>query len=67
MLRDNVSNEWKRSSRCDGGMCVEVSRTDTHVLMRQSTDPDGARLAFSGEAWRGFVAGVRRGVFDPSK
>jgi hypothetical protein len=34
------------------------------VLLRNSTDPEGIRLAFSRDEWATFLDGVRTGDFD---
>jgi hypothetical protein len=60
---DDVSTpEWRKSSYSgnSGGNCTEVAATPGAVLLRDSHDPDGARLVFSAEAWRVFAAKVRR-------
>ncbi|MFG2045694.1 DUF397 domain-containing protein [Dactylosporangium sp. NPDC048998] len=51
---------WRRSSRCsmDGGDCVEVAVTGGRVLVRDSTQPDGAVLAFDAGAWSQFLEAV---------
>lgn len=46
---------WRRSS-----WCAEVA-ADTSVRVRDSTDPDGAVLAFTPAAWREFTRTVRNG------
>jgi hypothetical protein len=57
---------WRRSSFCQGAdqTCVDVAFTRAEVLVRDSKDPSGARLAFSGEEWRVFLLGVYAGEFD---
>lgn len=57
--------EWKRSSRCGAGECVQVAtvgKVKPTVLVRSSNDP-GTVLVFSAEEWRNFVAGVEAGEF----
>lgn len=54
---------WLRSSRCEGGHCVEVAVQDGGVAMRNSTVPD-LHLRLSSDAWRAFVADVQAGEFD---
>jgi hypothetical protein len=51
---------WRKSSRSgnNGGQCVEVAAAG-RVLVRDSKDPDGARLAFAPTAWRAFAAGIK--------
>lgn len=49
--------EWRRSSYCDAGTCVEVAVTDEHVHVRHSEDPT-VKLTFSLDEWRAFIRGV---------
>jgi hypothetical protein len=55
---------WRTSSYSGsgGGQCTEVAATQSAVLVRDSKDPEGARLAFSAEAWRAFAAKVKRSL-----
>lgn len=55
---------WHKStfSNGSGGNCVEVARNlPGMVAVRDSKQPDGARLIFGSAAWRAFVAGIREG------
>jgi hypothetical protein len=60
-LPDGV--QWQRSSRCNGGSCVEVSAEDGKVRVRNSVDPAGTVLEVSRDSWREFLAQVREGHF----
>lgn len=53
---------WRRSSRCNNGNCVEVAALPDRVLVRSSAD--GTTLSFSKEAWVSFLDDLRRGRFD---
>ncbi|SDT29680.1 protein of unknown function [Streptomyces sp. TLI_053] len=52
---------WFKSSHSgnEGGDCVEVAETAESVLVRDSKDKSGPRLAFSSAAWRSFVEFAR--------
>ena len=56
----NVSGAaWRKSSYSgnNGGDCVEVARTTNGtVAIRDSKDPDGAKLALTAAAWAAFMA-----------
>lgn len=55
---------WQKSSRSSAeGQCVEVARLTGTVATRDSKDPQGPALTFSGDAWLSFVAGVKAGEF----
>ncbi|MFH8453758.1 DUF397 domain-containing protein [Streptomyces fungicidicus] len=50
--------EWIKSSYSsdDGPSCVEVATPDgSHVLVRDSKDPDGPRLALTPATWTAFL------------
>jgi hypothetical protein len=55
--------EWRRSSRCDAGACVEVAKLDAMIMIRDSAEPDSS-VAISYDIWRGFVSKVQAGLFD---
>ena len=57
---------WYRSSYCTGAAssCVEVAWDEGNVLVRDSKDPTGPVLRFTGEEWRAFLEGVRGGEFN---
>jgi hypothetical protein len=64
---DLTGADWRksRSSGNNGGNCVEVARNLPGVVaVRDSKDPDGAKLLFTPEEWREFVTGVRAGKLD---
>jgi hypothetical protein len=43
---------------------VEIAITGVGAQVRDSKDPDGPSLAFTADAWRAFLAGLRAGEFD---
>jgi Domain of unknown function (DUF397) len=56
--------KWHKSSHsANGGNCVEVANLPGVVAVRDSKNPDGPRLAVTGNAWSAFVAGIQRGEF----
>jgi Domain of unknown function (DUF397) len=54
---------WRKSSySANGANCVEVaSNLPGVVAVRDSKDVAGPELAFTGQAWSAFVAGIKRG------
>jgi hypothetical protein len=56
--------EWRRSSTCNGGNCVEVSARPDVVMVRNSADPDGTILAVGREHWRAWILWLRDGLRD---
>lgn len=64
MIRDS---EWYKSSYSSGqgGACVEVADLPNGGRgVRDSKDPTGAHLMFTGSEWSTFTAGIRNGQFD---
>lgn len=59
--------EFKTSSFCNLGDCVEVGQSsDGSVVIRDSKDADRATsLRFTNDEWSAFVRGVKAGEFDP--
>ena len=55
---------WRKSSysASNGGQCVEVAgNLPAIVAVRDSMDPDGARLMLPPAAWTAFVDRIKRG------
>jgi Domain of unknown function (DUF397) len=52
---------WRKSSYSgnNGGDCVEVGNAAHLIAVRDSMDPDGARLAFGREEWEAFAAKLK--------
>ena len=50
---------WRKSTHCGTRECAEVTEAAGGVLIRDSKDPDGPRLAIAPEAWRAFTAGLK--------
>ena len=52
---------WRKSSRSGtyGTDCVEVAVTPQVAVVRDSKDPDGARLRVSVERWSSFLADLK--------
>ncbi|WAP57727.1 DUF397 domain-containing protein [Streptomyces sp. S465] len=45
--------------------CLEIAATsDGGRAVRDSKNPDGPSLRFTGTEWHAFLRGVERGVFD---
>lgn len=59
---------WRKSSYSGGnGECVEFAVPGAGaVAVRDSKDPEGPHLRFTGDAWAAFVAEVAEGAFDLS-
>ena len=56
--------QWRRSSYCGNGSCVEIAKIGDTYLVRDAKDPDGAVLHFSAPEWLAFRSSVKAGEFD---
>ncbi|MFF8913478.1 DUF397 domain-containing protein [Streptomyces sp. NPDC015032] len=57
--QDVSESAWFKSSYSSNGNegdCVEVAVAPEAVLVRDSKNAQGARLAFASDAWAGFVS-----------
>lgn len=56
---------WRKStySGGDNTNCVEVASLLNGAAVRDSKDPAGAVLTFTGAEWSAFTAGIRAGDF----
>ncbi|GAA4187816.1 hypothetical protein GCM10022252_22050 [Streptosporangium oxazolinicum] len=58
---------WRKSSLSgdNGAQCVEVAvNLPGAIAVRDSKDPDGAKLLFTSAGWQAFVGGIKSGEFD---
>ncbi|QXJ24528.1 DUF397 domain-containing protein [Actinomadura graeca] len=57
---------WRRSTYSDssGGNCVEVARAALDLAVRDSKDPDGARLRVGRRAFEALLGEIRAGRHD---
>jgi hypothetical protein len=55
-----VGNDWRKASYSggQGGNCVEVASNGT-ILVRDTTDRDGATLKIPASAWENFAASLK--------
>jgi hypothetical protein len=51
---------WRTSTYSNnGGNCVQVANSRAAVLVRDSKNPDGPKLAFAAANWRAFAHRIR--------
>ena len=55
--------QYRRSTKCEGGSCLEVGAVEQNVHIRDSTRP-AVELRISREDFAGFLDAVKRGEFD---
>lgn len=53
-----AGNGWRKSTRSISGERVEAGNGTWVVLVRDTTDRDGAVLSFPAGAWARFTAGI---------
>jgi hypothetical protein len=64
MLDISASQEWRKSSFCADGACVEVAQFEGDILMRDGKNTNLPALRFPEAEWRVFVDGVTAGDFS---
>jgi hypothetical protein len=55
--------QWRKSSYCSNGTCIEVAKQDDQYLIRDSKNPDIAPLRFTTDEWTAFAKGFNEGQF----
>jgi hypothetical protein len=63
-MTQHLAAEYKTSSFCSGGDCVEVGMRDGGVVAVRDTKDRSRELMFSSQEWAAFVAGIKRGAFE---
>jgi len=60
-VQDKVDPRWRKSSYSGNGgeQCVETASDNGAILVRDTTDRDGATLTFAAETWERFTAALR--------
>ena len=61
---DLTNAEWRRSTHCEGGDCVEVAFLASQVAVR---DRRGAVLLFTTDEWNAFIRDARNGRFEAER
>ena len=56
--------EFRISSFCDFGNCVEVGQLPGGAVAVRDTKDRESSLVFTPDEWTAFVAGVKNGEFD---
>jgi Domain of unknown function (DUF397) len=65
-LSNDALLTWRRSTKCDSGLCVEVALAADAALVRDGKRPEGPRLTFTRDSWQDFLAAVKTGGYDRS-
>jgi len=60
-MEEPVTPGWRKASYSSngGGSCVEAGDFPGGVLVRDTTDRDGATLSISAGAWHRFTTGLK--------
>jgi hypothetical protein len=57
------STRWRKSSHSTGQTdCVEVAQADDVYMVRDSKNPDAARLTFAADIWQRFTGEIKHGT-----
>jgi hypothetical protein len=63
---ETLDPRWRKSSYSgNGGDCVEVADYDNHLMVRDSKNPEDAKLAFTTASWKAFTAKVKASLAHP--
>jgi hypothetical protein len=61
MIREKALNSsWRKSTHSTKDQCVEVSKPERHLAVRDSTDPAGPQIAFRAPAWHHFTTRLKQ-------
>jgi hypothetical protein len=63
-MTQHTAAEYRTSSFCSGGDCVEVGMRNDGVVAVRDTKDRSRELTFSSQEWTAFVAGIKDGAFD---
>lgn len=55
-----VNPQWRRSTFCASGSCVEVRTPGRGVDVRDSKDPQSPELHFDTYAWEAFIDAIKQ-------
>lgn len=64
VVLDRDRLDFRRSSYCSVGTCVEVAVAEDGVAVRDAKAESGPVLQFTSDEWNAFLLGVRAGEFD---
>ena len=56
--------DWRRSTFCESGACVEVASLDGMIALRDSGGPNGPIIWCDPIGWRSFIKRAKNGDFD---
>jgi hypothetical protein len=62
-MTQHVAAEYKTSTFCSGGDCVEVGMLQGGVVAVRDTKDRRRELRFSSQEWAAFVADIKGGAF----
>jgi hypothetical protein len=64
-MTGSPASNWRKSSSCEGGTCVEIGSQSDRIAMRDAKSQHSPVLLFTHTEWTEFLDGVRNGEFDP--
>jgi Domain of unknown function (DUF397) len=62
------SLNWRKAGySISNGACVEVAGGEASVLVRDSVNPSGVKIAYAPGAWQHFLDATKTGGFDSAR
>lgn len=60
---DDLDLDFRKSTFCSGGDCLEIARKNGKVYVRNNQRPDDI-VEYSEQGWGDLIVGVKRGEFE---
>jgi len=57
------TTSWRKSSQCETNTCLEISRSNGHLQLRNSTQP-AVTVSCTDREWQSFREALMRGEFE---
>jgi hypothetical protein len=65
---ETIGLQWRKTRRsANNGACVELAPVSGQILIRDSKDPNGPVIKYSGGSWRLFITAAKTGHFDADR
>jgi hypothetical protein len=61
---DRNALAWRVATRSGGGNCVQVAKANDLIAVRNSRNPEGEIIFYTGPEFAAFLDGAKKGEFD---